>query len=153
LNTYRSPEREQEFMTTVPASGDARTVAAGAAAPQPPLDPSTPAGRREARQQRREARRWSPSQWTPCALHALSGESLCSGWVCNMSLLGVGVVVDRPLDPGASVFINLVNAPHTYSLGMVLNVARCVRTYSGDYLIGGKFLRRLTPDELSPFVC
>ena len=63
------------------------------------------------------------------------------------------LLVDRPLDPGASVFINLVNAPHTYSLGMVLNVARCVRTYSGDYLIGGKFLRRLTPDELSPFVC
>src|SRR5262245_48813591 len=114
--------------------------------PTPPANTQTvPAPHAGARQsQRRAARRWPPAQFSPCVLATEAGRDVGSGWVFNLSSLGVAVVVPQKVTAGTTVLVRLLNSAHTTALEVPVHVVRCVRTFNGHYLVGGRFLRRLT---------
>jgi hypothetical protein len=70
----------------------------------------------------------------------------------NLSLTGAGLLLDRPLAEGACMDLLMVNADHIRALTLEMTVIRCVRIYTGQYFVGGRFSRQLTSTEITPFL-
>jgi hypothetical protein len=104
------------------------------------------------RLERRGARRIAPSRLTPCLLTLPEEQVSVEALVHNLSLTGVGLLLDRPLTEGACLALLLVNAGHIRALTLELTVIRCVRIYTGEYFVGGRFSRKLTSIEITPFL-
>jgi len=109
-----------------------------------------PSGR--ARTNRRGARRQVPAQLTPCRI-VLSGEAEPTpGWLQNLSVKGVGLLLRKPCPVGTIVPLLLINAAHTCGLRLELQVVRCQRLASGDHIVGGQFTQGRDFEELLPFL-
>jgi hypothetical protein len=72
--------------------------------------------------------------------------------VQNLSLKGVGVLVERDYEPEITLQVLLVNAWHTAALKAEMKVVRCFRVADHQYFLAGPFTRLLTHDELVPFI-
>jgi len=72
--------------------------------------------------------------------------------VHNLSLSGAGLLLERPLPVGAHFSVLFVNAAHICTLTLELSVVRCIRIYSGEFFVGGRFARPLTSTEIAPFL-
>jgi PilZ domain len=101
--------------------------------------------------ERRKAKRLAPGQVTPCTLTPPGGRR-SGGWVHNLSVKGVGILAEQEHRPGTVLRVLLVNAAHVFALSVEVEVVRCLRLVTGEYFIGGQFRRRLSPDELRPFM-
>jgi hypothetical protein len=107
--------------------------------------------RRSRPHERREVKRLAPGQVTPCTLTPPAGQST-PAWVHNLSIKGIGILAEQEHRPGAVLRVLLVNAAHVFALSVEVEVVRCFRLVTGEYFVGGKFRRTLSPDELRPFM-
>jgi hypothetical protein len=107
--------------------------------------------RKRKRLERRAAKRMFPSDLTPCLVRAPGDAEPRAAWLHNLSVRGLGLLTDRGYEPGTRLQVRIVNASHTFCLGVELTVVRGRRILSGDYFLGGEFTRVLDYSELLPF--
>jgi hypothetical protein len=108
--------------------------------------------RRRPASDRREAKRLPPGQHTICLIWF--GEDLepANAVVSNLSHKGAGLLAEREYASGSVLRLLLVNGPHTFALATELKVVRCFQVPTGEYFLGGPFLKTISHDELVPFM-
>jgi hypothetical protein len=72
--------------------------------------------------------------------------------VYDISAGGVCLLVNERLEPGAVLAVELINGAHTFLCARALRVVRVFKGSGKDSVIGGQFDRRLSYDELLPFL-
>jgi hypothetical protein len=102
--------------------------------------------------ERRVAPRRQPTLGTVCYLHSSAGDDLGVGLVWNISTSGVSMLLHQRLENGTTLSVELTTASETYTLPVTLRVAHITQLRTGDYVMGGQFLRPLTADDIRPFV-
>jgi hypothetical protein len=101
---------------------------------------------------RRVAPRRQPTLGTVCQLNRDSGENFGLGLVWNISNRGVSILVHKRIDPGTTLYAELMTASETYTLPLVLTVAHVSELRTGDFILGAQFSRPLSTEELGPFI-
>jgi hypothetical protein len=102
-------------------------------------------------QDRREGSRFQPVYGTTARLHAAPGDgTLCLVW--NLSRAGLSLLLRASPPPSAAFPLDLRTADASSGVAATLLVAHCTRLRTGDLILGGRFSRPLTPDELRPFL-
>jgi hypothetical protein len=104
------------------------------------------------REERRLTRRLSLGQSVRCQIRFPGVRRELPARVDNLSVSGVGILASEAIRPRSTLQIVLINAPHTFSLTVGVEVVRCCGAVNGDYFLGCKFTRPLTYDEMAPFL-
>jgi hypothetical protein len=65
----------------------------------------------------------------------------------TISAGGISLIVDRPIDPGEVMTLDLYHIPRRFACQLQLHVVSRTE-YEGAYLVGGAFTRALTQEEL-----
>jgi hypothetical protein len=102
--------------------------------------------------ERRSQKRVVPVHRTLCLLKASGDDQPTTTVVQNLSLKGLGVLVDREHSPGTVLNALLVNAPHTFAVKRELKVVRCFRVNGQQFFLAGPFEKLLTHEEMVPFI-
>lgn len=98
--------------------------------------------------ERRDTVRYTINLDTSCRLLAMvQGESNPIR-VRNISAGGISLVLPRELPPDTLLEIELLNRPQMFLCKLQVNITYRVEHPSGDWIMGGAFLRRLTDEEL-----
>ena len=113
--------------------------------PAPP-PPPTPAD------ERRVAPRRQPALGTVLRLDAPGAGPAPLGLVWNISTTGVSMLLSAPRDAGAALSGFLEGAGADAMLRVAMAVVHVKPLDTGDYMVGARFDRPLTADELRPFV-
>jgi hypothetical protein len=69
----------------------------------------------------------------------------------DVSMQGVGLVVNRRIEPGAMLAVVLANPARAFSKTVLVRVAH-ITPLGGSYLVGGSFVTPLTYQEMSTLV-
>ena len=102
--------------------------------------------------ERRGGQRRQPAVGTECRFVVEEGAKAAVGLVWNISHGGVSLLVSRPYPPGTELTGELITVSQSARLPIVLRVSHLTRLLTGDYCVGGPFLRELRDDELQPFL-
>jgi c-di-GMP-binding flagellar brake protein YcgR len=97
---------------------------------------------------RRASVRYQCGLATPGRVLLGEGEEWQRGWVLDLSLGGVGLLLDRQLETGSPVVIVLKCATQQKTFELVAHVCRASRQQDGDWMIGCEFETKLTADDL-----
>jgi hypothetical protein len=116
-----------------------------------PRPPTQPMGYSR-RMNRRSAIRCSPFRMTPCYITSPADDIEAGAWVYNLSSQGVGIVGSPWIAPDTLVQVELINTGYTYVLALEMRVMRVEEATTGGHYLGGQFERRLTYNELLPFL-
>lgn len=76
------------------------------------------------------------------------GEEPLQAWAHNLSVTGVGLNLDRPLDAGTMITIRLRGGVSHPPLVVPARVMHATQEMDGTWRIGCEFERELDPDEL-----
>ncbi len=69
-------------------------------------------------------------------------------WVVNLSLGGVGLQIQRPIELGTIILVQ-VRSPINHEVRrMSAQIAHCSQVPQGEWYLGCEFIVPLTPDEL-----
>jgi hypothetical protein len=68
--------------------------------------------------------------------------------VLNLSLGGVGLLVDTPFHAGELLQVEFSRTDPDFSCTLVVSVVHCTEQPDGRYLVGGRFVDQLEPGEL-----
>jgi hypothetical protein len=101
--------------------------------------------------ERRAATRRQPTIGTICRLTLNAGETL-NGLVWNISTSGLSMLVHRQLKTGTLVHGVLLTGDEGTSLAIEFRVAHVGPLRTGDYIIGGPFVRPLEVEEMNSFL-
>jgi hypothetical protein len=104
------------------------------------------------REERRQVRRMAPSQLVSCQIKLPGHPEERPARVDNLSVRGIGLLTTEALLPRSTLQVVLINAPHTFSLTVAVEVIHCSSVVNGDYYLGCRFTRSLTYDEVAPFL-
>src|SRR5262249_25900832 len=96
--------------------------------------------------------RCTPRQKSPCYLSALHDQETWTATVRNLCAGGVGLVLERPIDPGRFVFVELENASAPFSRLVLARVAHCSAPNDSGHLLGIEFVEALGAAELRMFL-
>jgi hypothetical protein len=102
--------------------------------------------------ERRSQKRVVPVHRTLCLLRASGEDQPATTVVQNLSLKGIGVLVDREHAPGTLLHALLVNASHTFAVKRELKVVRCFRVNGQQFFLAGPFEKLLSHEEMVPFI-
>ena len=102
--------------------------------------------------ERRGNKRLVPVHRTLCLIQTAGESERKTAVVDNLSHEGVAVLAEREYAPGTVLPVLLVNASHTFSLAVEMNVIRSARVGHDQYLIAGPFARSLLHEEVVPFL-
>ena len=100
---------------------------------------------------RRIAPRRQPAMGTVCRLDADDGPSRIA-LVWNISVTGVSVLSPDPRPTGTVLTGYLEQTEGDTMLRVSMRVVHAKRLDTGDYFLGAHFDRRLTEDEMKPFI-
>jgi hypothetical protein len=75
--------------------------------------------------------------------HELNG-----GWVVDVSIGGLGLLVDVPLEPGEVLSVELESQPRCAPLVLRARVVRTQHLPEGDWLLGCQFLEPMREEDL-----
>jgi hypothetical protein len=104
------------------------------------------------RRVRRAAVRCAPFRLTPCYLSSPSQGIDTSAWAVNISAVGAGILGSPWIAPDTVLTVELINAGHTFALSVEMQVTRVEAVKTGNHYLGGQFTRRLSYEELLPFL-
>ncbi len=68
-------------------------------------------------------------------------------WIRDLSLEGLGLLVEKPLDPGAFIVLQLKSPSSGEKYQISAEVMHCTAV-AGEYLVGCHFVSALTEDTL-----
>lgn len=74
------------------------------------------------------------------------------GLVWNISETGISMLLPEPRARGARLSGQLVSNDRSRSLPIAFQVIHVRKIDSGDHFLGGQFEKRLTPEEMKPFL-
>lgn len=115
-------------------------------------EPAMPPSREPAKSaevERRESLRYYPrGTETFHHLHGIVEGSSGTAQVRNLSGGGVSLVFDRRIEPEAVVTLQLRNTAQPYACKLSLRVIYLQERPSGQWILGGAFMRKLTHEEL-----
>lgn len=69
-------------------------------------------------------------------------------WIMDLSVAGVGLLMDRCLEPGTRVLIEIGKSKQVAAFEFGALVAHCTRQPDGAWLVGCAFVARLSDDDL-----
>ncbi|MBA4066862.1 MAG: PilZ domain-containing protein [Isosphaera sp.] len=99
---------------------------------------------------RRAAPRFQPAFGTVYTFRR--GDAYAVGLVWNISVSGVSMLLADPPEPGEEVSGELTAGAADAGLPVAVRVVHVRRVPTGDYFLGAKFARPLSPEELRPFL-
>lgn len=70
------------------------------------------------------------------------------GWVQNLSVAGIGLLLSRPISPTTHILVILKTADGQRTLNMEARVIHSTQQPSGDWVVGCEFSERLSEDDL-----
>jgi hypothetical protein len=97
---------------------------------------------------RRAAVRWRSAPATPGFVFLPDAYESLIGWLTDLSVSGVGLLLARPIDLGTTVHLELESPARTGSLRLEARVVRLTPQRDGDWIAGCEFARQLSEDEL-----
>jgi hypothetical protein len=97
---------------------------------------------------RRATVRYHCAPATPGRIELPPRQEMQRGWVLDVSLGGVGVLLGRPLEPGQPVVLCLSGQARGQAYELPARVAHATREPGGEWVIGCHLDRELTRDEL-----
>jgi hypothetical protein len=100
---------------------------------------------------RRAAERFPVTPDTRCGFVAPVGEDLGPVRIQNVSTDGIGLLLTRRVEVGATLAVGVANAPKGFNRTLLVRVVH-VTQQAGGYLVGGTFTTALTYDELRSLV-
>lgn len=81
-------------------------------------------------------------------LSAMVEPGYCRAGVRNISPEGLSLVLNRRIEPGSVVSVDVYNKARRYSCQVPLRVVYVLEHPGGDYILGGAFARELSDDEV-----
>jgi hypothetical protein len=99
----------------------------------------------------RAAERFPVNGGASCAFAHQVVEAKGTVRVRDVSMEGVGLLLDRRVDVGAVLVVGLANAGKAFAKTVLVRVAH-VTPASGGFLVGGSFLTPLTYQEMTALV-
>jgi hypothetical protein len=97
---------------------------------------------------RRAAVRWRSAPATPGLLFLPDDCTTLIGWVTDLSVGGVGLVLSRPLALDTAIQLELGGPSRLPCLCVEARVVRVTPQRGGDWIVGCEFRRQLSEDEL-----
>jgi hypothetical protein len=97
-------------------------------------------------------RRAEPRQRLSDLATATVGDRLWNAPVRDISALGIGLLLDQPVEPGTTVSVELPNRAWNCWHLKLLRVVHVTPQEDNRYLVGSVFLRRFSDDELRALV-
>jgi hypothetical protein len=79
-------------------------------------------------------------------------EELQNAWVLDVSLAGVGLLLNRPLEPGLSVVIRVGATAGARVFDLAARVIHATKEIGGDWVVGCRLDTPLTRDDLDALV-
>lgn len=92
--------------------------------------------------------RYAPCRQTPCHLTAVLGNDFWWAKLHDLSLGGVGLLLDQPVEVGGFLFVELTNASRIFSRLLLTRVIHLTKHDTDAYLLGGEFVSELAAEEL-----
>jgi hypothetical protein len=89
-----------------------------------------------------------PRQKTPCQLVALADKERWPARVHDLSTGGVGLHMDRRVEVGRFVLVELLSASGLFSRLLLTRVVHLSEHAEGGFLLGGEFISELPEREL-----
>ena len=69
-------------------------------------------------------------------------------WVVDISVVGLGLLLDRPLDMGTLLFVELEAAPQALPVELLGKVTRVTALSEGEWVVGCEFVNVMSEEEL-----
>jgi hypothetical protein len=99
--------------------------------------------------ERRRGKRLTSHRLVHCLIAVGSGEPTLAAMVLDVSRLGVGLIVARPVQPGSALVVRLPEAGQGRpTLDLTARAAHCGELMTGRYLVGAEFVEPLGEEEL-----
>jgi hypothetical protein len=124
-----------------PASG----VVALAGQPRPPANAT---GQLLNITERRRHTRFPVSPWICGALRTEAGDDFAVELIKDVSVGGVGLVLDRRLEPGTMATLFVLNVYQNITCRAMMRVVHAARRADGTFRLGGAFVDALDPANL-----
>ena len=70
------------------------------------------------------------------------------GWLVDISVSGLGLLLDSPLDEGTLLFVEMESSPEASPVELLARVIRATSTPEGEWLLGCEFVTPLGEEEL-----
>jgi hypothetical protein len=74
------------------------------------------------------------------------------GFLQNLSVGGIGFRVGQAFLSGTRLSLLLINAAHTYSLAVEVEVIRCSASGVWGFYVGGRFCQPIQHEDLIPLL-
>jgi hypothetical protein len=97
---------------------------------------------------RRACVRYRCSRPVPRRMAIAESYVLLDGWLVNISVAGLGLLLDRPLDVGTLLFVDLESAPGAAPVELLARVVWAKATPEKEWVLGCEFVNPLQADEL-----
>ncbi len=102
--------------------------------------------------ERRAAKRLAPGQRTVCLIRPKEDATPLTGLVQNLSVKGIGLLLDGEPPPGTVLRLLLVNGSHTFAVAVEMKVVRSCHIAGSQWFLAGPFVQPLRYEELVPFM-
>jgi hypothetical protein len=78
-------------------------------------------------------------------------ESYCSldGWLLDISVSGLGLLLDRALDAGTLLFVELESSPESAPVELLARVVRSAPAAANEWTVGCEFVNPLAEEDLA----
>jgi hypothetical protein len=99
--------------------------------------------------ERRQVKRYTlPDAKARTQIVAVVGGDHCTGGIGNLSATGVSLLVDRRLEPGSLVALELNSAGGTFTCILLAWVVHTTLSQEGGFVTGCNFTQEVGEDEL-----
>jgi PilZ domain len=78
-------------------------------------------------------------------------ESYCSldGWLLDISVTGLGLLLERSLEAGTLLFVELESSPEAAPVELLARVVRAIATPESEWTVGCEFVNPLAEEDLA----
>ncbi len=101
---------------------------------------------------RRQTHRYQVSSGTGCDIALQVLDDIGTVRVRDVSTIGIGLLVDRAIEPGTVLVLALRNQAQSFSKTTIIEVCHSTPLDNGSYVLGGEFLIPLTYDEMRAMI-
>ncbi len=81
-------------------------------------------------------------------VHVVKDQEFQSGWVQDLSLAGMGIVLQRAIPSGTLIVVQLKSPTRYKKYELTAHVVHSTRRPVGDFLLGCEFVHELDDDQL-----